>query len=170
LKARAMDAGLPGVVVVGCVTPAYPQAIGAEARSCGFDYLTNYSFASMSSFSTISGDVPIDNLIKLGNIVWNDFKQTSMPCIPTMTLGFDPRPWANGKNSYSRQRTFSGYSPASVYRSVSALKNWILENPEYTTRDRIGYLYAWNEYGEGAWLTPSANGVNMLDGVKKALK
>jgi hypothetical protein len=124
----------------------------------------------LSSFSNIRGDVPIDNLIAMGNNVWSKFKQSNMPCIPTMTLGFDPRPWANGVNSYSKQRTFSGYSPASVYRAVSALKNWIQQNPGYTSKERIGYLYAWNEYGEGAWLTPSANGVNMLDGVKKALK
>jgi len=168
-KARAQEAGLPGVVLATCVTPVNPDAIGREARACGFDFLTNYSFASMSSFSAIRGGVPVDNLINLANGVWSGYQRSSMPCIPTMTLGFDPRPWADGKNSYSRQRSYSGYTPASIYRSVSALKNWIIKNPQFTSREGIGYLYAWNEYGEGAWLTPSSNGVNMLDGVRRAL-
>jgi hypothetical protein len=35
----------------------------------------------------------------------------------------------------------------------------------------MGVIYAWNEYGEGAWLTPSeGQNESLLDGVKKALQ
>ena len=44
-------------------------------------------------------------------------------------------------------------------------------NPEKTPKEKIALLYAWNEYGEGARLTPSITAKdNPLNGIKKGLK
>jgi hypothetical protein len=43
-------------------------------------------------------------------------------------------------------------------------------NPGVLPHEKIGLLYAWNENGEGAWLTPGKTGLNPSLGVKKALK
>jgi hypothetical protein len=93
-----------------------------------------------------------------------------LPYIPVATLNWDPRPWANGNNWYSKSTRFTGYNSNTVYRAVKALHEWIYNNPGATSRDRVALLYAWNEYGEGAWLTPSENDtLHLLNGVKRAL-
>ncbi|SEJ16228.1 hypothetical protein SAMN05216327_106412 [Dyadobacter sp. SG02] len=37
------------------------------------------------------------------------------------------------------------------------------------TTERLALIYAWNENGEGAWLTPGKSGLNPLTGLKAAL-
>lgn len=65
---------------------------------------------------------------------------------------------------------FTGCRAKSVKASVKGMINWMNANPNLMTAERIGLLYAWNENGEGAWLTPGKTGLNPLTGLKSALK
>lgn len=170
LKSIAQKSGLNGVTIAACVAANSKEISIAEA--CGFDVLTGYNYHGygLLGASLYAQTVPISKMQTAEVGIWNKFTQKSkLPYIPVSTLNWDPRPWATAKNNYAKAPYFSGYSPASVYTSVEACISWIKQHPQNTTRDKVGLLYAWNEYGEGGWLTPSANKTDYLGGVKKAL-
>jgi hypothetical protein len=166
LKDASRKAGLKGVAIAACV-----YAGGAsvnEAEACGFDILTGYNYHGNGLLKE-QEVTPIDSMHTAEVGVWNTIsRKSSLPYIPCITLNWDPRPWRPDTVMVPR---FSGYSRSSVYKSVSAAKAWINENKERTPKERIAITYAWNENGEGGWLTPSRiAGDSLLLGVKQALK
>jgi hypothetical protein len=164
LKSLAIRQGLPGVMVSVCTAPGANKT--AEAIACGFDVLTSYNDHE-AGFENNRLSIPIDSLIASTEKRWNQFKNASVPYIPTVTLNWDLRPWEGlDKTPY-----YTGYSEASVFRSVRSVSEWLSKNPRMTPGVPIAILYAWNEYGEGAWLTPSEKlKDSLLQGLKKALK
>lgn len=176
LRAAALQAGLNGVSIGACVPPNADDAKQAEA--CGFDIFTAYNYHEIgfkpkpqvpNSPGYPTRAVPVSSLLNSDTLAWNRVVQLSRkPYVPAATLSFDPRPWADNQNHYDTAPYYVGYSPKTAYATVRNLVNWLNEHPGQTTAERLGVVYAWNEYGEGAWLTPSAV-MNPLDGVKKAI-
>lgn len=179
LKAAAAQAGLGGVTIAACVPP--DKAELEKAAACGVDVFTGYNYHGTGftvnpqvphspAFKTQA--IPISNMIKSDTLVWNRiaFLAPNKPYAPVSTLNWDPRPWSDNKNHYNTAPYYSGYSASSVYTSVHNLTRWLKRNPQHVTTENIGLLYAWNEYGEGAWLTPSLKNSSLLRSVKKALQ
>lgn len=167
LKSKAVEAGLKGVSIAVAIGPSKTEVQLAE--SCGFDILTGYNYHS-AGFIADKKIVPIENMQKNELNVWNVFpKVTKLPYIPVTTINWDPRPWASSTNNYANAPYFVGFSSTSVYNSVLACKKWIENNSKYTVWEKIGLIYAWNEYGEGAYLTPTKTGNNPLEGISKAV-
>ena len=165
LRAAAKQAGLPGVSIALCALPTN-AALAAET---GFDIVTGYNYHTLA-LNEGTREIPISALQKKEEQFWNSFpKNTSVKYIPVSTLGWDPRPWANSANSYATAPFYKDFSVESVRRSVEGCIRWIKKNPR-SSIDGVALLYAWNEIGEGAWLTSGKNGFRPLDGVKKALK
>jgi len=159
--------GQPGATIAVCVSPN-ARAV-QDAKDCGFDMVTGYNYPD-PAYKDLKKEHHVDSLAHFGNWVWNQFRNAALPYIPVATLNWDPRPWANGSNFYSRSVRYTGYDSSSVYRSIQALRGWISSNTSSTSPEHVALLYAWNEYGEGAWLTPSENdNLHLLSGVKKAL-
>jgi hypothetical protein len=168
LRQQAVESGMKGVSIAIVLTPNKKDILIAEA--CGFDTITGYNYHNAGLVSN-GKNVPITNMQKTEVSIWNQFSNlTSLPYIPVTTLNWDPRPWANSKNNYSTAPYFKGFSSLSTYNSVLSCKNWIKMNSKNTVKERIGIIYAWNEYGEGAYLTPTKKGINPLDHIRKALK
>jgi hypothetical protein len=170
LRSVAQIQGLGGVVVAVCEVPDLKNIEMAE--KCGFDIITGYNYHNNLVFTPSRQDIPIDSMQMNERVLWDRIPsmRSSLKFIPVSTLNWDPRPWATSSNKYMRLPYFTGYSSASVYQSVKGMLSWIQHHKESVTYpEMIGLLYAWNEYGEGGYLTPSANGDNMLDGVKRAL-
>ncbi|MDQ3842853.1 MAG: hypothetical protein M3342_02395, partial [Bacteroidota bacterium] len=91
-----------------------------------------------------------------------------LPYVPVTTLNWDTR--ALDFHDPKKPSWYIGFSAASVYRSVGELKKWMGNHQSMITKEQIALIYAWNEYGEGAWLTPSKNGNNsLLVGLTKAI-
>lgn len=158
-----------GVTVAACVN--YKKTENMKiALECGFDVLTNYNNHD-AGFGGNAKEFPIEKLIEKEKIVWKEYTKFGLPYIPASTLNWDQRPWADVKKEIADAPRYTGFSAKSVFRSVQSLKKWTLQNPTFTTKERIAMIYAWNEYGEGAWLTPSQDKKsNLLEGVKRALK
>jgi hypothetical protein len=157
-----------GVTIAVCVPPE--KQIIELAKGCGFDILTGYNY-HWAGFSIGSKEIEIDHLCSGEIEVWNKIVQLSNGLyIPVSTLNWDPRPWANKTNNYHKGPYYVGYSPESVYKSVKSGLSWIVENSHHTVCERILMLYAWNENGEGAWLTPCKNGDNVSEGIKQVLR
>lgn len=168
LRQKARIAGFKGVSIAACTSPTRESV--EQAESCGFDLITGYNY-HRAGFSKNSYRIPIDSLISAERRVWDIFpKLSSLKYIPVATLNWDPRPWANSTNNFDVEPFYVGYSPESVYRSVRNCLGWLRENEKFTVMDQMAILYAWNENGEGAWLTPTKNGVKLTDGLEKALK
>jgi hypothetical protein len=169
-REEAKANGFDGLSIGLCVGLNNKKDI-EDAKPFGFDVLTGYHNRN-SGFVRNQTRVPIDNLVNGEKNAWNTLSSmSSLPYIPVCTLNWDPRPWANSSNNFSTAPYYVGFSGSSVYRSVSSLINWVNTNTEKTTKERIALLYAWNEYGEGAWLTPSKNDtLHLLGGVKRAIQ
>jgi hypothetical protein len=189
LRQVATSQGLPGVTVAICMrTDLFNIRL---AEQCGFDMLTGYNYpgagmpkdllstvnqyqASLKDKSVQAAPpnkaslaVPIANLQSGEVKIWNQFpKLSKLKYIPAVTLNWDPRAWANPGNNYLNRPYYVGYSPASVKKSISNCIQWVNANPNATSKEKVILLYAWNEIGEGAWLTPTKNGVDLLKDVK----
>ncbi|QNK64720.1 glycoside hydrolase family 99-like domain-containing protein [Pedobacter sp. PAMC26386] len=168
LRTAAIANGSGGVTIAACI--AGDQRSISEAEDCGFDILTGYNEHSAGFGQRKTTQIPIDSMQTAENRLWNRVVKVShLKYIPVSTLNWDPRPWAAPNNAYDTAPYFVGYSEKSVYKSVLGMMNWAGRNGDRMTKERIGLLYAWNENGEGAYLTPSENGPNFLRGLQKAL-
>ena len=163
LRQACVDAGLGGVTIGAGVSPsAIPVK---DATACGFDAFTGYSYRSGD---TTRGTIPIEEIQRTN--LWDRVEQnTTVPFMPVITLNWDPRSKAMFPK-YAKSPVYVGYSGKTVYRSVLGAKEWMKNHPNQTTRERVAIMYAWNEYNEGAWLTPSDLwGTQLLDAVKAAV-
>jgi hypothetical protein len=159
LRNCAQEKGLAGVSVAACVDPT-PSVIRL-AEQCGVDVLTGYNYHENGFGSNKDEIVPIDSMTKREPMVWNWLAQIgTKPVMPVITLNWDRRGWDNASTTYSQR--FRGYSPNSVKNAVVTCKNWINAHNSDVVDERVAMIYAWNEYGEGAWLTPSTTFKNSL--------
>jgi hypothetical protein len=166
LRAKAKAQGLNGVTIAVCVNPDVWSV--ATARKVGIDVLTGYNYPN-SGFKNAENP-PIDSLVMGSVYTWNEFRKFSYRYMPTVTLNWDPRPWAAYGKGYSNSRRYLNYSSMSVRAGVQNAIKWLDNNPDRTVKERIVFLYAWNEYGEGAWLTPSrVQDKKLLLGLRQAL-
>jgi hypothetical protein len=172
LKKYAKSQGLKGVTIGAILSPSVKRIKIAE--ECGFDLLTTYNQHALG-LSTSETITPIEEMQKAERNAWDEMIQASrLPLIPTVTLNWDTRPLdlresIQTKKSVIKPR-FEGFSELSVKSSIKQVKNWIYKNISHTTSEKIVLAYAWNEYGEGAWLTPSDSLKNtLLQGLKEGL-
>jgi len=167
---RAKAQGLAGVTIAACVGNSRKEI--RLATESTFDNLTGYNYHGYGFLDRQKGvaKVSLDKMQNVEKGLWTTISNMSdLPYIPVPTLNWDPRPWKVA-NSTKVIPYFSGFSSNSVYKSVTNCVEWMNLNPRKITKEKIAILYAWNEYGEGAYLTPSKKGANVLEGVKKALK
>ncbi|MBB6271613.1 hypothetical protein HDF26_002070 [Pedobacter cryoconitis] len=168
LKTAAIASGLSGVTIAACISG--DQRSVSQAENCGFDILTGYNEHSAGFTSKTAQQIPIDSMQTAEKRLWSKVTRLShLNYIPVSTLNWDPRPWSAPNNKYDTAPYFVGYSEKSVYKSVSGMISWMGKNTNHITPEKIGILYAWNENGEGAYLTPSVKGPDFLRGLQKAL-
>ena len=167
LRYTAVKLGLKGVSFAICLNPSTINV--KQAESCGFDILTGYNYHT-AGFVGRRQQIPIDSLIVSERKIWNSFTNLSkLNYIPVSTLNWDPRPWANKTNNYDKKPYYVGFSPETVYRSVKNCVDWLKENYKFTPKEKLAILYAWNEYGEGAYLTRTKQNVRMAQKIRSAI-
>jgi hypothetical protein len=165
LRSMAAQEGLKGVTIAACVSSRASDI--EEAKACGFDVLTSYNDHA-AGFKQQFSEVPIQRLISANVRIWNAFKGAPLPYVPTVTLNWDFSAWTPVSPASPH---YTGYSENSVYASVRSVRKWIKANSSTMPGQPVAMLYAWNEYGEGAWLTPSmVLKDSLLGGLKKALR
>ena len=59
-----------------------------------------------------------------------------------------------------------------IATALESAVEWMNRHPDQTTAERIVLLYAWNEFGEGGYLTPTKGDPNgaYLDVVKRVVE
>lgn len=167
-KEQAKAAGLPGITIAAVLSPTEKSI--ALSENSGYDVVTAYNHHSYGFSGNKLRTFPVDSMRHAETMVWNKFISSSkLPLIPTVTLNWDKRPQEEGaSNADSR---YVGFSGVSVFKAIVNAKKWVLKNSSNITNENIINVFAWNEYGEGAWLTPSEKlGSSLLDGLKRGLK
>jgi len=167
LRTKAKQAGLPGVAVAACTGPG--GHLTDLARS-GYTLLTgyNYNLGWMSG----GGSQPFQKLID-GNqrIFEQSAEKTPLPYVPVITIGWDRRPWEEDKLPPKKMSVwYPDRTPKLVEEFVGLGVRWLDKHPDKTTAQRLLLIYAWNENGEGGYLTPTAkDGTEYLKAVQLAI-
>ncbi|MGM0490773.1 MAG: glycoside hydrolase family 99-like domain-containing protein [Planctomycetota bacterium] len=167
LRAKAKEAGLPGVTVAACTGPSRYLN---DLKNAGFDVLTGYNYNL--TWKDGAGSRPFKTLIDGNAEIFDRMaKQTPLPYIPAVMAGWDRRPWEQGKLPPEK---LSGWypdrSPKQVEEFVRLGVRWLDEHPNKATPQRLLLIYAWNELGEGGYLTPTAaDGTDYLEAVERAI-
>jgi len=173
LRRRCRDAGLGGVSIAACATPGPEHGWNdlAQLTAAGFDLFTGYNYPGAGR----RGKEPLRPFAELvdGSIgVWNGFAQKSrLPYAPAVTSGWDMRPWEKADLPAEKQSPYyPDRTPQAVRQFVEHAIAWLDRNPALALPERLVMIYAWNENGEGGYLTPTeADGDAYLKAVRAAV-
>ncbi len=105
--------------------------------------------------------------------IWNQFAQRNpLPYMPCVTTGWDKRPWEAPDLPPEKLAVYyPDRTPPQVADFVTRAIRWLDGHPDKTPQERIVLLYAWNENGEGGFLTPTkSQGDAYLKAVAAALR
>jgi len=166
LRAKAKQAGLPGVAVAACTGPENLKALADS----GYTLLTgyNYNLGWMSG----GGSQPFRKLIDGNQRIFEQFaEKTPLPYVPVITIGWDRRPWEEEKLPPGKMSVwYPDRTPKLVKEFMRLGVQWLNKHPDKATPERLLLIYAWNENGEGGYLTPTAtDGTEYLKAVKRAV-
>jgi hypothetical protein len=162
LQAKAEKAGIHGIQIAACTGPGH---LNRFVRA-GYTLLTSYNYRP--TFNVLhSKPEPYSALMAYSRKIFDKFVGAPLPYIPVITTGWDWRPW----NLHHRPSTWFIRTPRDVERFVRMGVRWIYHY--YYNKGPARHLlllYAWNENGEGGWLTPTAiRGDAYLDAVQRAV-
>ncbi|AMV40541.1 glycoside hydrolase family 99-like domain-containing protein [Planctomyces sp. SH-PL62] len=172
LRKRAKAAGLAGVKVAGCATPGPEHGWDdlAELSACGFDLFTGYNYPGAGRKGP-ELERPFAELIEGSEGVWDGFaRKNSLPYVPVVTAGWDMRPWEKPGDARPPSLYYVDRTPKAVGEAVERGLKWLDAHPDRTPPERLLLVYAWNENGEGGYLTPTkSGGTAFLDAFRKAV-
>ncbi len=170
-REKALEAG-HREVLIGARTFPRPQDLTYQEtyRSCGFDFLTTYN--NSDDGRKHAGSHPFDALLEGDRASWTGITDhTPLPFLPVVGTGYDMRPWAQDHPTLpASDYWYTGVTPAKIAEHLEVGIRWVKEHRAKTLGEMI-VLYAWNENGEGAWLTPTkAEGTARLDQIRQVIE
>ena len=142
MQSGATEAGLPGLAIAGC----------GNTQDKNFTHRTHYNI--VPGYSAGSEEHDYSELVEAHKQQWKGTEQ--QPYIPTLTVGWDKRPWEDNTGRNQRQGWyFTNRTRSAVRQYLSDAITWMDDHPTETTKERIVLIYAWNELGEGGYLVPT---------------
>ena len=166
LRSKAKQAGLPGVAVAACTGPGSLK----ELADSGYSLLTGYNYNL--GWQSGGGSQPFQKLVEGNQRIFEQFaEKTPLPYVPVVTIGWDRRPWEEEKLPSEKMSTwYPDRTPKLVEEFVRLGVIWLDKHPDKATAQRLMLLYAWNENGEGGYLTPTEkDGIEYLEAVERAI-
>ena len=167
LRAKAKEAGLSGVSIAACTGPE--GKLDGFVRS-GYTLLTGYNYPL--GWMNGGKEEPFRKLIDGSERIFEQFaEKTPLPYVPVITAGWDRRPWEEDKLPPEKWSPwYPDRTPKQVEEFVGMGVRWLEKHPDKTTPERLLLIYAWNENGEGGYLTPTAtDGTSYLEAVQRAI-
>ncbi len=151
LRTIAREMGLPNPLIGGGVSPlGIPAAESLEP----FDYVTTYM--EIPRLEKRESLYPYEDLLQLAQQGWVEYsRHCAKPYIPYVPAGWDPRPWQDPRPAFElpTRRQWKA-ALESVADNLSQHDN--LGLPTSTGRQKLLLIYAWNEFGEGGIVAPTA--------------
>ncbi len=156
LQEAAKRAGLPGVAIAGVTSPSQ------ETLEQGFNFVTRYNIQPKTDPNELKQ--PYASLSTAAEQAWSGSPQ--QPLIPTISIGWDRRPWEAQGNYTQGNKNQSHYFPDRTPEAFESFLRkavaWMDAHPEETNPDRLAVIYAWNELVEGGYLVPTQEDPNGL--------
>lgn len=170
----AMDAGL-GNLLIGAVTSCVADTtVHLPFRNSGFDFLTTYNNSNVGRQH--EGENEFANLSLGDKKSW----ETIAPCadslgmkfLPSMTAGYDMRPWAADHPTLpASDYWYVQPTPLQIADQLNEIIEWTKANRHVVLGGNLSMIYAWNENGEGGWLTPTREeGSARLDAIRQIVE
>ncbi len=110
---------------------------------------------------------------------WEALRRTGCQIIPTITTGWDPRPFVDCPVPWYRgatDRNWGGLAtPDQLAQQLASALGFVRSNPAATLANSA-LIYAWNENAEGGWIIPTLEEVRdggvplRLDALRTVLK
>ena len=175
LRDKARKAGLPGVAIAGCWTARYvgpKNTLPDKEVESGYTFVTGYAMPHYCAWDWPKRPQPYQHLIDGHKKAWDILaRHSALPYIPVATLGWDMRPWEKpGLPEDEQMIHYPDRSPEGVETMLRNAAKWIDQHPDRTSREKLLLMYAWNEYGEDGYLTPTKrDGYTYLEAVKRGL-
>jgi len=172
-RVKAKNEGVGEILIGARVTSLSSNtSLYYKYKFCGFDFLTTYSQSDIGRVS--AGPNDYENLVKGDKKAWELLSSVAnannMDYLPTMSAGYDMRPWAADHPTIpSSDFWYTGVTPERIAKHLNDAIVWIQSTPSKIL-DNLLIIYSWNEYGEGAWLTPTkSEGTARLDAIAKVI-
>ncbi len=179
LRAAAQAQGLPGVYVVGGFGEP-DGTLGQNTLAPGFSIagtdgydavaLYNYPFAPPA----VKGELPFAKLSAAAHWTWDEAQRDSpIPFIPTAMAGWDPRPW-DEVEPITGDLMWYARTPSEVAGLTQSAIDWAIAHPtlrpEPAPAPPLVLIEAWNEFGEGSHMLPTAeDGTSFGDAIAAML-
>jgi hypothetical protein len=168
---KALSAGLkePLIGIVALPGPQNGWNNLTQMKAAGYSFFTGYNYGNDISAKGTGLEQPYAQLPITSNIIWELFGEKKvLPYVPTVTTGWDMRPWESGE---PKAFYYTGRSAENISSFVLDALSWIKQNPDKTFSQPYIVLYAWNENGEGGYLTPTkSEGDIVLRKLKEVIK
>lgn len=140
----------------------YVEALGGDALSA----------YSNPPHELEARELPYEDLIERNRWFRETAHNLGVKVIPTVNTGWDFRPEADPEVSYRHPRANwnAQASPAEIAGHVAETLEWVRGHPETCEANAV-IIYAWNEFNEGGWLTPTLKeGAARLDALRHVLE
>ena len=143
-----------------------------ELAAAGFDLFTGYNYPGAGTQPGVKRQTFASLIAGHEGIYASFATKTKVPYVPAVTSGWDMRPWEKKDLPVERQSIYyPDRTPQAVRQSVEKAIDWLDRHPDRTVPERLVLVYAWNENGEGGYLTPTkAEGDVYLKAVEAAVR
>ncbi len=168
LRAKARKEGIPGIQIAGCSWPPMNHLFKQMVQA-GYNEVTDTGYRPVryDAYVLHSRPKPFSKLIASSRRKFNTFVGAPLLYIPVITVGCDHR----GTNDF-RSSDWFPRTPHGLERFVRMGVRWIyhFHHGSSSPAKRVLMLGAWNAYGSGGFLTPTASrGDAYLDAVRRAV-
>jgi hypothetical protein len=128
------------------------------AHDDGYDAIGFYGYPFAPP--PVNGVLPFSTLADAGRWTWSEAAlSAALPFIPTAMTGWDPRPW-NETESITGDLMWYSRTPQDVAAFAQDAITWAQSNPslrpEPAPAPPLVLIEAWNEFGEGSHVLPTA--------------
>lgn len=173
-RAKAKQAGADDVIF-GAVVPCQGDTtLQAQFRRSGFEFMTTYNNSDVGREKP--GENDYANLMKGDKKSWDVLSSVAdymgMQYLPSMTVGYDMRPWGIDHPTLPKSDYwYTGETPERMAEQLRNIITWVRANQQTVLGGNLSVIYAWNENGEGGWLTPTLKEGNArLKAIKEVIE
>lgn len=154
------DSGVGGLYLIACARPSKEQICTVTAE--GYDSISGYNYPWAGDKG--QKDAPYEWMVDAYKDIWDQIRaMSSVPYIPLCEAGWDSRPWHGEK---ARVRT--GKSAELWQKMLTNARDYRCNlNNKLPDGKRVIFIEAWNEFGEGDYIEPTAgSGFSYLEAVR----